>query len=284
MTKSIVLIFHENERNRDIPSFAIWRLAQIWRRDGIQVHAVFGVKKYIPADLAVLHVDLTAVPKEYTDFAHRYPVALNRGLTDIRKSLISSNRVAPGDGYEGPVIVKSELNYAGQPERKLLGSPFSRLAFRLECRFPYSRAKGGGPDPHFRSPTDYVIYESPRSVPGDWFHRDDLLVEKFIPEMKDGLFCLRLYHFLGDRGVCILRKSSHPVVNTTTVTHREVIEPHPEIVQLAKSMGFDYGKFDYVMHGGKPELLDANKTPGAANTDAFAAICSEWAEGIRAYL
>ena len=284
MTKSIVLIFHENERNRDIPSFAIWHLAQIWRRDGIQVHALFGVKKYIPADLAVLHVDLTAVPQEYTDFAHRYPVALNRDLTNIGKSLISRNRVRPGDGYEGRVIVKSELNYAGQPERKLLGTFLSRLAFRVGRRFPYYRAKGMGPGPYFKSPTDYVIYESPRSVPGDWFHRDDILVEKFIPEIKDGFYCLRLYHFLGDRGVCILRKSSHPIVNTTTVTQREVIEVHPEIARLTKSMGFDYGKFDYVKHAGQPVLLDANKTPGGAHTEAFAAICPDWAEGIRAYL
>ena len=27
-------------------------------------------------------------------------------------------------------------------------------------------------------------------------------------------------------------------------------------------LGFDYGKFDYVIHRGTPVLLDANRTPG----------------------
>jgi hypothetical protein len=32
------------------------------------------------------------------------------------------------------------------------------------------------------------------------------------------------------------------------------------MIQLSKAMKFDYGKFDYVLHEGKPLLLDANKT------------------------
>ena len=33
---------------------------------------------------------------------------------------------------------------------------------------------------------------------------------------------------------------------------------------LRQELGFDYGKFDYVVHDGRPVLLDANKTTGAA--------------------
>lgn len=284
MTKSIALIFHEHEQKRSLPSFAIWHLAEIWQKAGIKVIALFGVRKHIPADLAILHVDLTVVPQEYAELAHRYPLALNASLRNIKKSAISKNRVSPGDGYEGRVIVKSDLNYAGHPERKLLGTPWSRLAFRVGCRLPFYRTSILGPGPHFSSPTDYIIHESSRFVPADWFHRDDLLVERFIPEMQDGLYCVRLYHFLGDRGVCLLRKSGLPIINTSTVTKRERVEVHPEIVKLAKSMKFDYGKFDYVIHEGEPVLLDANKTPGAGNTAAFASICPEWAQGIHAYL
>jgi hypothetical protein len=65
---------------------------------------------------------------------------------------------------------------------------------------------------------------------------------------------------------------------------RERVEVHPEIPELAKRMGFDFGKFDYVMHEGKPVLLDANKTPGARKTASFASICPEWARGIEIYL
>jgi len=284
MSKSIALVFHENERNRDIPSFAIWHLAQIWRNDGVRVHYLFGVKKHIPADLAILHVDLTAVPKEYTDFAKRYPIALNGNLRNISKSLISQNRINPKDGYEGRVIVKSELNFAGRPERKLLGTPLSRKAFRIACRLPFDPLQILGPRPRFKSPTDYIIRENIQSVPRVWFDRKDLLIERFLPEKQDGLYCLRIYHFLGNRGVCILWKSGNPVVNSSTVIKRQKVEVHPEIVSLTKSMGFDYGKFDYVMHDDKPVLLDANKTPGAVDTAAYRDMCSEWAKGIRAYL
>jgi len=42
-----------------------------------------------------------------------------RAGRDIRKSAFSRNLVRPGDGWDGPVIVKSDLNCAGRPERLL---------------------------------------------------------------------------------------------------------------------------------------------------------------------
>jgi ABC-type uncharacterized transport system ATPase component len=42
-------------------------------------------------------------------------------------------------------------------------------------------------------------------------------------------------------------------------------DTHPEILQLRKQLGFDYGKFDYVIHEGKVVLLDANKTTGSGD-------------------
>ena len=112
----------------------------------------------------------------------------------------------------------------------------------------------------------------------------DVLVEKFIPEMRDGFYCLRVYHFLGQKGVCVFRQSTHPIINAETAVKREVVDVHPEIPSLAKSMGFDYGKFDYVMQEGQPVLLDANKTPGAGHLPIFFDLCREWAKGIHAYM
>ena len=284
MKKRIALIFHENERKHGIRRFAIWHLANLWRMENLEVVFLFGTAKFIPADVALLHVDLTVVPEEYVAFAGRYPVVLNGKVTDIRKSSFSGQKVNPEDGYEGPVIVKSEMNYAGQPERKLLGTSLSRLAFRISCRLPSIRFKSKGSGPDFRSPSDYVIYDSPRLVPREWFSRNDILVEKFIPEMHDGLYCQRVYHFLGDRGVCIFREARHPIVNNATVVSRHPIEVHPEIVKLTKTLQFDYGKFDYVLQEGKPMLLDANKTPGGTNTPRYIEMCREWAKGIHAYL
>lgn len=284
MSKSIALIFHENEWKRTLRRFAIWHLAEIWRKDNIKVVTLFGVRKFIPADLAILHVDLTLVPERYTEFAHRYPVALNGSVRDIRKSSFSEISIDRGDGYSGPVIIKSELNYAGQPERKLLGTWSSRLALRLTGRMQASKKKHKASALQFKSPLDYLIYEDYRSVSENWLARKDILIEKFVPEIQDGLYCLRNYHFLGGQGICMLRKSAHPIINMSNTISRDPVEVHPEIAALAGNMGFDYGKFDYVLHKGRPVLLDANKTPGAALTPVFFALSREWAKGIRTYL
>ena len=110
MQKSIAVIFHKNERINRLPRFAIWHLAQIWQKEKIRVVMLFGTGKYVPADLALLHVDLSVVPDEYLDFARRYPLVLNGVLKDIRKSLFSTIRVKREDNYEGKVIVN--LNVA----------------------------------------------------------------------------------------------------------------------------------------------------------------------------
>lgn len=284
MAKSIAVIFHLNERKSSLPRFAVWHLAEVWREEQIKVSLLFGVHKFVPADLALLHVDLTTVPGEYLDFAQRYPIVLNGRIRDIRKSSFSRHKVKPGDGYKGKVIVKSELNYAGEPERKLLGTPLSRLALRITCRMPFLRPSRRGSEPAFRMPGDYRIFDSPDLVPEDWYGRDDILVEKFLPEVKDGMYCLRSYHFLGDRGACVLRKSDHPIINAATSKGREEVAPDPTIIELAKAMKFDFGKFDYVMHEGQAVLLDTNKTPGAGASPAYFLMCREWAKGIRSYL
>ncbi len=283
MKRGVAVILHEHEWKHNLHDFAIWHLAKIWEQEGIKVHFLFGPRRFVPADVAILHVDLTVVPQEYIEFAEQYPIAVNSKVRDIRKSSISRIRVFPEDGYRGPVIVKSELNYAGQPERRLLGTALSRAVFRIACRWPLRRSAGSRREPNFRSPSDYIICNSPGSVPIDWFHRNDILVERFVPEIQDGFYCLRSFSFLGSSGVCTLRKAKHPIVNLPSTVHREVVEVHPEILQLKRSLGFDYGKFDYVIHEGVPVLLDANKTPGSGRDASYFAICAQWARGIHSY-
>ena len=177
MQKSIALIFHENEWKYTLRRFAIWHLADIWRRENIKVILLFGVRKFVPADVAFLHVDLSLVPESYIDFARRYPVIVNGRIRDIRKSRYSEQKVNPDDGYKGPVIVKSALNYAGQPERKLLGTAFSRLALRITSRLPSHGSKKKSSRLRFRSPRDYQIYEKSSDVPQGLCDRVDFVAQ-----------------------------------------------------------------------------------------------------------
>jgi len=68
MKKKVVILMHEKDRHRDISCYQIWWLAKIWRDDGLEVDFLFGVKKFIPADILFMHIDLSIVPEEYFIF------------------------------------------------------------------------------------------------------------------------------------------------------------------------------------------------------------------------
>jgi hypothetical protein len=174
-------------------------------------------------------------------------------VKDIRKSTYSQLLVKPGDAYQGKVVVKSNFNFAGIPERTL-GVP-------LDPR--------GVSSSYFWSPQDYQIYETPEAVPSFLFDDPNVIVEKFQPEFEDGMYFIRSMLFLGGRASCTRFAAREPIVNNSTQIRTELVEPHPEMVRLYQAMRFDFGMFDYVIHEGKPILLDANKTTGAtkASTD-----------------
>lgn len=273
--RTIAILFHENDRPDRIERFAVAFLAEFWRQDGNEVVPLFGTRRFVPADLLLLHVDLSVVPRGYLTFAERYPIALNRRATDIRKSQVSANLVRPDDGYGGPVIVKSDRNYAGVPEGHLVGPAWLR---RIGLR---PRALGRS----FRTSLDYRIHASASEVPRRDFGRGDRVVEKFLPEREGDRYFVRNYQFLGDRNTCMRLGAANPIVNDETMDSIEPVEPHPEILRAREQFGFDYGKFDYVVHEGRAVLLDANKTTGASRvtTPQLVALRRHQADGIYSY-
>ncbi|TGD65199.1 hypothetical protein EYC08_08965 [Tabrizicola sp. WMC-M-20] len=79
--------------------------------------------------------------------------------------------------------------------------------------------------------------------------------------------------------------ATHPLVRVKSiVSHEYLDQPPPEpILRLREEMGFDFGKFDYVVHDGQEILLDANKTPSLVRSakrtrDAFGARCATFSE------
>ena len=241
----IAVLFHERNRQWRLP-YLIDKYAGFWQADGHSVFPLYGVSEFVPADLIFVHVDLSVVPQEYLDFAARYPISLNGKVRDIRKTAFSKNLVRPGDGYEGKVIVKSNINCAGEPERY--------LGFGKELSPEFASI--------FRYQTDYPVYDHPQLVPSTYYSNPDVVLEKFLPEQEGDLFFTRSALFLGDRVTCTRLASKVPVVKGSTQVRAERVEPHAEIMKLRKKMNYDYGKFDYVIHKGKAVLLDANKTPG----------------------
>ncbi|MGH8107806.1 MAG: hypothetical protein ACREO1_03685 [Arenimonas sp.] len=215
---------------------------------------IFGIRDFRPADLILVHVDLTIVPEEYFEFANRYPIVLNGKVKDIRKSAYSKQLLKNGDSYEGPVFVKSDLNFAGGPERNLEPSikhMFASAMSRISKK------------PSMRKASDYCVFKSLSVVPEEYFSMPDVVIEKFLPEMDDGRYVIRNYQFLGDRGTATKVIGSEPMVKSRTELESIEIEPDPQIIAIRHAMNFDYGKFDYVVRDGEVVLFDANKTTGA---------------------
>jgi hypothetical protein len=265
----IAVLFHAAERHANLASYIVDRLASFWREDGHAVVYLFGTHRFAPADVLVVHVNLSVVPREYLEFAARYPIALNARVTDIRKSSISRNLLRPADDWAGPVIVKSNLNYGGQPEA-VLGSSWLERRFPLWRRLVSRSAQIVLRRPAIDSWQDYRIFERLADVPAPWFRTPQLVVEKFRPEREAGLYHVRIYQFLGDRYSCSRLASPNPVVKARNSVRAEPVEPHPDVLAWRRSLGMDYGKLDYLIDDGEVVVLDVNKTTGASRQMADA--------------
>lgn len=256
----IAILFHENETEKTVKHSLISIFSQFWEEDGYEVTYLFGTEEFIPADLLFVHVDMSVVPDRYLEFASQYEVTVNAHVKDIRKSVISLNLLGRNSDWNGPVIVKTDRNCGGIPERKRSG-----LIGKLKTKFLRSI---NHPLMHslIVSPTsakEYRIFNHIREVPLFCFYDSRVIVEKFTPEREDDFYCVRMLSFLGDRMICVRLKSKDPIVkggNTEEI--EQSVKPHPDIINMRHRLGFEYGKFDYVEVDGEAILLDANKTIG----------------------
>lgn len=238
------------------------------------------------ADLAIPHVPLTRLPHRYAELAARYPRTINGSVVDISKRRIATDLVTEGEAYEGPVIVKTDLNHGGASERRLRrleGGVAKRLLSAVERHLP-SHWTG-------RLPRDrYLLFENKRDVPRWVWRSPGLIVQPFHVELRGDLYALHQWYFLGGRECVSTFLSRDPVVKLANVVER--LPLHQDVPQAIRrrraELNFDYGKFDYVISNGVPILLDANPTPtGPADqrkTSRVLAICSALASGLAEFL
>jgi len=254
--KKFVILLHEHAKFIK-PDYTLHLLIKEWRAWGVEIEVLNGTNCFVKADAVILHISLTVVPEVYLRFAERYPVAINGKVADISKRRVSANLIDRFDDYDGPVIVKTNLNYGGMPELSVatLSSPIGRLKRLAKKSFP-SRWSG------YLAPEHYPIHESKSDV-ADWIWKDSrLVVEKFLPELVDDHHCLRQWCFLGDQGSNVLALSKNPIVkNANTIKYKPVADIPEELFSIRREMDFDYGKFDYTIVDGKAILYDANSTP-----------------------
>jgi hypothetical protein len=253
----IVLITHTYDNFRNKRSL-MSSLAEHWVSAGHDIGVVAGLSNWPDADIAVMHVDLSVIPDAYSEAVRRYPVVINGNATDIRKRRVSRNLVTPGDDWTGPVVIKTDLNYSGIPE--LHAARLSRLDGN-PGDFP------SGPIVSTDKP--YPILRSSHEVPDEVWKNPGLVVERFLPEQDARGYWMRAWVFCGDRERCARYRGTHPIVKSSNIVERELVTVPEELRAERERLGFDYGKFDFVMRDGRAILLDANRTPSAppANPD-----------------
>ena len=278
----VLIVVHHHD-SFDKERYVLREVAEAWRERGIRVTVARGPGERVEADLVVLHVDLTVTPAEYIAFARQYQNVINRDVADISKRAISANLVRRGDGYDGPLIVKTDRNSGGSRERMLderMGGPRRQRWRRLRHRLPWSWQS------HLPT-TAYPVFESPRQVPRAVWYNPALVVERFLPERRDGHYCLRTWVFLGERETNSLSYASDPVVKSHNILRREVVAEVPdELRRMRRALGFDFGKFDYALVDGKVVLYDVNRTPmfGTMRREEYWPRVQLLAEGIGEFL
>lgn len=241
------------------PFYLLFRLAEIWQEGGHTV--LIGAEPQVDADLAIMHVDLTLVP---THSVPRNPCGrpvLNGLVLDISKTRISRQRLLRGELHAGPVIVKSNLNAFGATEfRALRGWGMPHLRRRLGKVVPW-RWAGCLPK------KQYPVLDDISQVPGWVWDRPGLIVERFVPERDGDDYVLRCWLFFGDEEYSVKLFSRHAVVKASNCHRHEYLHDVPDSLREARrALGFDFGKFDYVMVNGEAVLLDVNKTPSISGS------------------
>lgn len=245
----------------------IYHLAQRWKKEGHTVDHLFGLRYSRSADVLILHVDLSCVPEEYLNFANRYPRVINVGLHDIRKRTISKHLLDRDNSYNGPVIVKTDLNHGGAPERRLGVLPRGRLVSAIRSFKKYLKIES---PLSIRKPSDYLVYRNKADVPDSVFCNKALVVEKFQPERHGNEYYQRRYFFLGHAEYNEIHATSVPIHAGDSDDHcdrywEEVFIPI-ELRRYRKTLKADYGKIDYVINNGRIVVFDVNRTPSSGNT------------------
>lgn len=260
--------------------YAVAVFSKVWREMGIEVE--LGQRFSPEAKLCLLHYDQTKIEPSAIPTPPEGVQILNGRVLDISKRAYSSLRVTPDTLWAGPVIIKSDLNHFGVREAE--ASDARRPAWaRLRQKLANRSWRLARMLPH----RCYPVLPAMDDVPG-WVWRDEtLIVERFLPERtEDGLYGVRSWVFLGDRGYAYRNLGTDPLVKASSGVRTEHFERAPEqLIRFRNENGFDFGKFDYVEHGDDVFLLDANKTPTFSGAPAeISPRVRMLAEGIRAFL
>lgn len=237
--------------------YLLMRVADRWRALGLDVKTRRLTEPPGSADISFLHVDRSVIGPDLVAPHDRNGPVINARVLDITKRHISKLLCEADDPYDGPVILKSDLNSGGGPERVRTARPdLARRvlrSWRRRLTWRFSRQLGD---------YEFPVLPNVKAVPGWVWKSESIVVERFVPERDGNFFVTRSWTFLGDRdNVLVKRTRGHVSKAEELVDYTFDESVPPPLRALRETLGFGFGKFDWVIHDGAPILLDANRTP-----------------------
>lgn len=245
----IAILTHEHD-GFATREYLLKSLTPHWEDAGHSIAVVDGLQDWPDADLAILHVDHSLVPQAYAQACARYARVINGRALDIRKRHVSRILLRRDSDWTGPVIIKTNLNHGGMSEMNYFQQ--KRKAGHHDIR--------PTPDMVF-STESYTILPDKEAVNSAFWDHPGIVVEPFLPEQDERGYWMRVWIFLGRQERSSRYVATDPLVKGANIIGREECDVPPEIRAERERLGFDYGKFDFVVHQGRPILLDANRTP-----------------------
>lgn len=272
----IAVVIHRLDNFAGMP-YGIRAIAAAWRDLGHTVTITADPHAALAADAVLPHIDLTAVPPAIRRVLDRHPLVLNRGLWDIAKRAWSANLVRRGDPWPGPVIVKTDLNCGGIPER----IHFAQRARLVRLWRAVALHLPGGDRRWAADLGPYRVYDRIADVPDAAWRSRALVVERFLPERRGATNVVRFAWLLGDRSLQLVGERDAPQVKAAAASDWGVTrEPLPaEIWRLCAERGIDYAKIDFTIVDGRANVLDVNRTPVAALLTAAHPDMLRWLAG-----
>ncbi|MEO0631007.1 MAG: hypothetical protein AAFY46_09815, partial [Planctomycetota bacterium] len=181
----VALLVHRRDRHPEARKYRIWAMAEAWKRLGLECRLVRHPDEIDEAELLVPHVDCSYVPDEYWRVIRAHPRAINRKLRDIRKRSISPYLLSRGDDWNGPVIVKTDLNSGGYMDLRFgeRREPAAVAEIRKRLAWhPMLKRRCLG---WTRTLVDYPIFDHLSKVPNSAWRNPFIVVERFFEPDRD---------------------------------------------------------------------------------------------------
>lgn len=283
MPATVVLITVPGHPTLLTSGYLVRHIADRWRERGVNFEITTDPAVAPAGDLAWLHLDVTQPPPAYLRLAARYPVVVNGRAGDMAKRTTASHLLNGDDAWDGPVMLKTNLDYGGRPENwasrwgPLRHPRFHALRDRLPARIT------GRLDP-----LAYPVYESKMAVPRWAWANRRFVVQRFLPERRGDLYGVRRWFFLGDADFVYLSHGPKPIVEGSDSLEWSPLLAPPETLRAVRAAhGLDYGKIDYGEVDGELVIYDINPSPslhGAPESGIPSALVDALVPGLELFL